>query len=351
MTLKDLEQTLFSLTPAETEALQALPQLKKYCALMVSESETDLREEERIFCRGFEQSGSYLSMTLDRNGYVPEKLVFEEQEGTFHVVQQPRFCAEPVHRHHFFELVIVYAGECRIYMDDQERTLETGEVCVIGVGTRHQIRPLDAGDIVVCLRIKTESLDHLGRWGNPLVTEYMIPQSREGLPDAYLILPMKGNERFWNTLRLMICEYMDHDYVSLSCFALYLTAMMLQLARGRWKEAGQPYRTEATDSGEMLEQYIQHFYRTCTLESMAKQFNFSPSYISTIIKKRTGKTFSELRRNYRLAYAANLLRSGSDPVEQVAEQCGYHNISFFYRAFRAAYNCTPQEYRQSMEII
>ena len=47
----------------------------------------------------------------------------------------------------------------------------------------------------------------------------------------------------------------------------------------------------------------------------------------------------------RLGHAASLLRNTDRPVEEVAHEVGYENLTFFYRKFREAYGLAPAEYR------
>ena len=51
-----------------------------------------------------------------------------------------------------------------------------------------------------------------------------------------------------------------------------------------------------------------------------------------------------------LRTAEELLASTSDPVERIAERCGYANVEHFIRQFRAAAGTTPAQYRRDQRL-
>ena len=71
----------------------------------------------------------------------------------------------------------------------------------------------------------------------------------------------------------------------------------------------------------------------------------SPSHFMRWFRKMTGQSFTEYLNEYRLQQAAEALRCGSDTVLNIAEQCGFENLSYFNRLFKKRYRMTPREYR------
>ncbi|WP_305117469.1 helix-turn-helix transcriptional regulator, partial [Acutalibacter muris] len=61
----------------------------------------------------------------------------------------------------------------------------------------------------------------------------------------------------------------------------------------------------------------------------------------------TGMSFNAYLVNYRLELAAKQLSETGYRVIDVAENCGFHNHSYFTRAFREKYQMTPTEYRKA----
>ena len=51
-------------------------------------------------------------------------------------------------------------------------------------------------------------------------------------------------------------------------------------------------------------------------------------------------------KQIRIAKAKELLRFGSDRIEEVGRQCGYESASYFGKQFREVVGCSPGEYRR-----
>lgn len=92
--------------------------------------------------------------------------------------------------------------------------------------------------------------------------------------------------------------------------------------------------------------YIQSNYNsTITVKDAAAICGFSPSHFMKLFKELTGKSFSQYVIDYRLEIAAGQLIETSDKIIDLAENVGFHNISYFTRAFRSKYGETPSAYR------
>lgn len=82
-------------------------------------------------------------------------------------------------------------------------------------------------------------------------------------------------------------------------------------------------------------------------EALATAIGTNRTYLARSIKSATGKTFSEYITNLRTAYAAKLLTTTDEPLDLIGTLVGFRSKSAYYRAFAAAYNCSPSEYRKN----
>ena len=105
-------------------------------------------------------------------------------------------------------------------------------------------------------------------------------------------------------------------------------------------------QSRSDDKIDAVLAYVEeHFAQDISIASLSDQFHLSPNYLSTLLKKRLGKKFTEHLTGLRLSYAKTLLRTTQLPVREIAEQVGYYSLSYFTKLFIDKTGCTPAEYR------
>lgn len=82
-----------------------------------------------------------------------------------------------------------------------------------------------------------------------------------------------------------------------------------------------------------------------TVQSLAKRFYLSSSWLMHRFKEVTGCTLHQYILQKRLIRAAGLIRAGL-PVMEASAQSGFSDYSTFLRAFRNAYQCSPRDFRE-----
>lgn len=86
-----------------------------------------------------------------------------------------------------------------------------------------------------------------------------------------------------------------------------------------------------------------------TLQAVARAVNYNYSYLSSLFKQETGRSFSEYLTERRMILAQKLLRESRLKVHEIGERCGYPNTKYFMSQFRKATGQTPSQYRQHPE--
>ena len=74
-------------------------------------------------------------------------------------------------------------------------------------------------------------------------------------------------------------------------------------------------------------------------------FGYHPFYISKVLKDRKGTTLKQYIIAYRLKLAKKLLCESAKSVNEISEECGFNDPSYFTKTFKSAFGMTPKEYR------
>ena len=74
-------------------------------------------------------------------------------------------------------------------------------------------------------------------------------------------------------------------------------------------------------------------------------FGYHPFYISKVLKDRKGTTLRQYIIAYRLKLAKKLLTESAKSVNEVSEECGFNDPSYFTKTFKNAFGMTPKDYR------
>ena len=74
-------------------------------------------------------------------------------------------------------------------------------------------------------------------------------------------------------------------------------------------------------------------------------FGYHPFYVSKVLKDRKGTTLRQYIIAYRLKLAKKLLEESGKSVNEISEECGFNDPSYFTKTFKNAFGITPKDYR------
>ena len=83
-----------------------------------------------------------------------------------------------------------------------------------------------------------------------------------------------------------------------------------------------------------------------TMQYLADKCNLSPSYLSDLLAKETGKSAIEHINEFLVEKAKNMLLQSTDSISGIAYSLGFNYPHYFSRLFKQKTGKTPQEYRQ-----
>ena len=113
--------------------------------------------------------------------------------------------------------------------------------------------------------------------------------------------------------------------------------------------SSQAQQTSRRSSMARVIRYVrEHLTEEITLNDVAAAAFLSPNYLAHLIKKETGKTFTEIVTERRLEKARELLISSGARISEIAHQCGFADEAYFTRRFRQWFKVSPRQWRESI---
>ncbi len=77
----------------------------------------------------------------------------------------------------------------------------------------------------------------------------------------------------------------------------------------------------------------------------------SPEHVAREVRRWLGRTPTDIVNEARMAHAAGRLAASSDPILEISLECGFENLSHFYRLFAARFGSSPRQYRLRQQRI
>lgn len=86
--------------------------------------------------------------------------------------------------------------------------------------------------------------------------------------------------------------------------------------------------------------------KNLSVKSLAESVYLTPTYLSGLFKKRTGKTIGQYLTELRIEYSMKLLMDKQLKLYHIAEMVGYDDPNYFAKIFKRHVGMTPSEYRE-----
>lgn len=91
---------------------------------------------------------------------------------------------------------------------------------------------------------------------------------------------------------------------------------------------------------------LNNFKKEITLDEIAEIANLSVTSFCRYFKSITKKTYYDFLIEIRISHACRMLIEDTLPTEMICFECGFNNVSNFYRHFKKVTNMTPLEYKK-----
>jgi AraC-like DNA-binding protein len=251
----------------------------------------------------------------------------------------------PYHFHPEMELTWIRKGSGRRYVGGNVSDYEPNDLVLVGANvphcwqSRNELNPNNAQAIVIQFRPNFAGAEFLD-----LPELKNIHNLLERVNSGILI---KGKMKATIVSKMVQCAASDGFYRLLR----FLEILDL-VANSKEVEHIAPYSAAMKASPAETERFqkvfsylIGNYQQEISLKAVAKIANLTPPAFCRYLKIVTRKTLVEIVTEFRINQACQLLRNSEKSVNEICFECGFGNISYFNKTFKAITEKTPLQYR------
>lgn len=268
-----------------------------------------------------------------------------DEEEIMICVYRGTYLQEPFHRQDFFYFNYAWKGSFQAIGQTRQNLITVNESDLIAGQpfTGYALRvdaPEDVEIVGVLVRKDVffrELLPILSK-SSRLLHFFLEPES-ERFSNELLHLRAQENAPYRNLAEMMAVEYA----LGKSESQAVLRALTLTLATCTARQYEEDNPREAEQGGaDEIAAYIADHVDTASLKTVADAFGYHPNYLSSLIKRETGRTFSQILLESRMRRANLFLQNTTLSVEEISAMLGYASPSNFYKAYRGYFGHSPR---------
>lgn len=342
----------------------------------------ELRPEEQVFKRNYENGGqNYLDRPMSYSEYealddikkecyeameshhrnvrgkMDESTVFNIFDGPddyVEVVQHARYSYPVMHNHEYIELVYVYSGGGIHFLENHQFEMKEGDFCILAPDTKHALSACadDAVliNIMVNQRLFDDSFMKLMK-RVPALSGFFENILYGKSSDPYILYSTGDDYWMHEIIYHMLEERKEKDYLYRESVVHLVKQLFIHILRNYELSAivSNPENHQQDPNIVAMIAYITVNISHITLDSLADFFGYNKSYLSQLIRKYIGKTFTVFVNELRMKKAAELLANSDMRISDIAVEVGCYDASHFNRKFLKIYQMPPKEYRKKYQ--
>lgn len=257
-----------------------------------------------------------------------------------------RFIHFPEHTHDYVEVVYMCTGETTHIVNGRPIHLKQGNLLFLSQNATHEVYRAEENDVAVNFIVLPDffatSLSVIGEEETPLRKFLVDCLCGQDTGPGFLLFDVSEVVPIQNLVENLLWTLIQETPNKRKMCQMTMTLLFLQLLGC----TDMLLTDDQEDAAVFLVlRYVETNYREGSFAGIAEQLHYNPSWLSREVKRKTGKTYTQLVQEKRLAQAAFLLKNTKRTVAEISAAVGYENISYFHRIFSTCYGKSPKHYR------
>ncbi len=243
-------------------------------------------------------------------------------------------------QHDFLQAYYVLEGEGVVEKNSHRIPLRASDVVMLRVGQPHRLADSQDNPLslyVICVDPEVYQFD-------PDLSHWTPPQR------------FPRNRLLTNQVRSILRQLIYEQTLARPGCAVMMRGLALRLLATLFRSTEATSKLPAHSSSADLESLVAveayvhelrtSFYEKSSLNDVARQLGISRRRFTQLFRELVGSSWHDHVQSLRIEHAKRLLLDTDHDVTSIAFDCGFGDLSGFYRAFKRATGSAPQRWRQ-----
>ena len=257
-----------------------------------------------------------------------------------------RFIHFPERTHDYVEVVYMCTGRMTHIVNGRYITLKQGDLLFLGQSATHEVCKAGETDVAVNFIVLPDffatTLSFIGEEETPLRRFLVDCLCGQNTSSGFLHFDVSEVKPIQNLVENLLWTLLREMPNKRKMSQMTMVLLFLQLM-GHTETL--IYDDQEDAAVLRVLRYVETNYAHGSFTEITEKLHYDPSWLSREIKRKTGKTYTQLVQEKRLAQAAFLLKNTDRNVADISVAVGYENISYFHRIFANCYGKSPKHYR------
>jgi AraC family L-rhamnose operon regulatory protein RhaS len=242
-----------------------------------------------------------------------------------------------VEQHDFFELFYILDGDGRVVLGDAIIPCRAGDLLIVPPRADHRFVDHDSPVTLYGMALAPQLSEH-------------DPAAWAALPTGRVRLAGRDGDRVRDMLREILFEQTNARPGSGLRIVGLTLAFVAGLIQSHRSNISVDRNIAATNLAAVEQFHVGlagRFFEPLGVDRAANELGMSRRTFTRLFRRAAGRTFAKEIERMRIDYACRLLNRRSLSVVAVAFECGYEDVSSFYRAFRRQRGVPPDRWRKA----
>ncbi|OCT15219.1 hypothetical protein A8709_14045 [Paenibacillus pectinilyticus] len=254
----------------------------------------------------------------------------------------PEHFDNPLHRHSFFEVCYVLAGEGFYLESGETYPLQVGTLFCSLPGKWHQIKSEKGIELYYVAFEVDDSCS----------TETSLHRYLHMMNGNKIIVPMADDTVSAQTWRMLFAICMQDRAMTKELIRCYAYALLVSFC-SEFVEGS--VTDEAPEHQQISSYYLQraklfiddNLSSSLSIQQLSAYLNITERHLSRLFAKQIGQSFSHYVQERRVRKSMELLRETDWTLSHIAQETGFESVHYYTRVFNRKIGVPPGKFRKS----